>query len=164
MSTFSAGARRPSSGTGSGSTRPFVRAGGPPWLQLRRPDAQHGLFGYSGMLAALTAIYAASRAVGLVRIAANDTTAIGRARGAGAAWCDRATDQHGGRRSGRPVSAVPSDGATGWVDCSTSISSSHDVCGVSGTHTPGHVGRCGPSAHPATTAAAHMTALTRPSG
>src|ERR687890_2757373 len=85
MSTFSAGARRPSWGTGSGSTRPFVRAGGPPWLQLRRPDAQHGLFGYSGMLAALTAIYAASRAVGLVRVAANDTTAIGRARGAGAA-------------------------------------------------------------------------------
>ena len=48
-------------------------------------DAQHGLFGYSGMLAALTAIDAAGRAVGLVRVAANDATPIGRALDAGAA-------------------------------------------------------------------------------
>ena len=48
-------------------------------------DAQHGLFGYSGMLNALTAIDAAGGAVGLVRTAANDATAIGRALDAGAA-------------------------------------------------------------------------------
>jgi 4-hydroxy-2-oxoheptanedioate aldolase len=71
------------------------------WIQLDSPastervarlgydyvslDAQHGLFGYSGMLAALTAIDAAGSAVGLVRVAANDATAIGRALDAGAA-------------------------------------------------------------------------------
>jgi 4-hydroxy-2-oxoheptanedioate aldolase len=71
------------------------------WIQLDSPsstervarlgydyvglDAQHGLFGYPGMLAALTAIDAAGRAVGLVRVAANDTTVIGRALDAGAA-------------------------------------------------------------------------------
>jgi 4-hydroxy-2-oxoheptanedioate aldolase len=48
-------------------------------------DAQHGLFGYSGMLAGLTAIDAAGRAVGMVRVAANDLTQIGRALDAGAA-------------------------------------------------------------------------------
>jgi 4-hydroxy-2-oxoheptanedioate aldolase len=48
-------------------------------------DAQHGLFGYSGMLAALTAIDAGGRSVGLVRVAANDATPIGRALDAGAA-------------------------------------------------------------------------------
>ena len=48
-------------------------------------DAQHGLFGYSGMLAGLTAIDAAARAVGLVRVGANDAAAIGRALDAGAA-------------------------------------------------------------------------------
>src|SRR5215207_7496116 len=48
-------------------------------------DAQHGLFGYSGMLAALTAIDAGGGAVGMVRVAANDATPIGRALDAGAA-------------------------------------------------------------------------------
>jgi 4-hydroxy-2-oxoheptanedioate aldolase len=48
-------------------------------------DGQHGLFGYSGMLAALTAVDAASAAVGLVRVAANDASPIGRALDAGAA-------------------------------------------------------------------------------
>ena len=48
-------------------------------------DAQHGLFGYSGMLAGLTAIDAAGRAVGMVRVAANDAAPIGRALDAGAA-------------------------------------------------------------------------------
>jgi 4-hydroxy-2-oxoheptanedioate aldolase len=48
-------------------------------------DAQHGLFGYSGMLAALTAIDAGGRSVGVVRVAANDATPIGRALDAGAA-------------------------------------------------------------------------------
>ncbi|WP_328473175.1 aldolase/citrate lyase family protein [Actinoplanes sp. NBC_00393] len=48
-------------------------------------DAQHGLFGYSGMLAGLTAIDAAATAVGLVRVAANDATPIGQALDAGAA-------------------------------------------------------------------------------
>ncbi|MDT7579540.1 MAG: 4-hydroxy-2-oxoheptanedioate aldolase, partial [Pseudonocardiales bacterium] len=47
-------------------------------------DAQHGLFGYSGMLAALTAIDAGGRSVGMVRVAANDATPIGRALDAGA--------------------------------------------------------------------------------
>ena len=36
--------------------------------------------------------------------------------------------------SGRRARRTPSDGATGSVDCSTSISRSRDVCGVSGTH------------------------------
>jgi 4-hydroxy-2-oxoheptanedioate aldolase len=48
-------------------------------------DAQHGLFGYSGMLAALTAIDAGGQSVGMVRVAANDATPIGRALDAGAA-------------------------------------------------------------------------------
>lgn len=48
-------------------------------------DAQHGLFGYSGMLNALTAIDAGGQAVGMVRVAANDATPIGRALDAGAA-------------------------------------------------------------------------------
>ncbi len=48
-------------------------------------DAQHGLFGYGGMLAALTAVDAAAGAVGLVRVAANDASPIGRALDAGAA-------------------------------------------------------------------------------
>src|SRR3954452_13597102 len=48
-------------------------------------DGQHGLFGYSGMLAGLTAIDAAGQAVGMVRVAANDATPIGRALDAGAA-------------------------------------------------------------------------------
>jgi 4-hydroxy-2-oxoheptanedioate aldolase len=54
-------------------------------------DAQHGLFGYAGLLAGLTAIDAASRgnpsapATGLVRVATNDPTPIGRALDAGAA-------------------------------------------------------------------------------
>jgi 4-hydroxy-2-oxoheptanedioate aldolase len=48
-------------------------------------DGQHGLFGYTGMLAGLTAIDAAGRAVGMVRVAANDATQIGRALDAGAA-------------------------------------------------------------------------------
>jgi len=47
-------------------------------------DAQHGLFGYAGMLAALTAIDAAAQAVGLVRVGANDPAPIGRALDAGA--------------------------------------------------------------------------------
>ena len=47
-------------------------------------DAQHGLFGYSGMVAALTAIDAGGQAVGLVRVAANDASLIGRALDAGA--------------------------------------------------------------------------------
>jgi 4-hydroxy-2-oxoheptanedioate aldolase len=48
-------------------------------------DAQHGLLGYSGLLAGLTAIDAAGAAVGLVRVEANDATAIGKALDAGAA-------------------------------------------------------------------------------
>jgi 4-hydroxy-2-oxoheptanedioate aldolase len=48
-------------------------------------DAQHGLFGYSGMLAGLTAIDAAGQAVGMVRVVANDASPIGRALDAGAA-------------------------------------------------------------------------------
>ena len=37
--------------------------------------------------------------------------------------------------SGRRARRTASDAATGSVDCSTSISRSRDVCGVSGTHT-----------------------------
>ena len=48
-------------------------------------DGQHGLFGYSGMLAGLTAIDAAGEAVGIVRVGANDAATIGRALDAGAA-------------------------------------------------------------------------------
>src|SRR3954451_5804135 len=48
-------------------------------------DGQHGLFGYSGMLAGLTAIDAAGQAVGIVRVGANDAAPIGRALDAGAA-------------------------------------------------------------------------------
>jgi 4-hydroxy-2-oxoheptanedioate aldolase len=48
-------------------------------------DAQHGLFDYAGMLAALTAIDAGGRAVGMVRVVSNDAAPIGRALDAGAA-------------------------------------------------------------------------------
>ncbi|HYJ54431.1 MAG TPA: aldolase/citrate lyase family protein [Mycobacterium sp.] len=48
-------------------------------------DLQHGLIGYSGMVAGLTAIDAAGGPVGLVRVEANNPTAIGRALDAGAA-------------------------------------------------------------------------------
>ncbi len=48
-------------------------------------DMQHGLIGYSGMLAGLTAIDAAGGPVGLVRVEANSPTPIGRALDAGAA-------------------------------------------------------------------------------
>jgi 4-hydroxy-2-oxoheptanedioate aldolase len=47
-------------------------------------DAQHGLFSYEGLLRGLTAIDAAARAVGLVRVEANDPTYIGKALDAGA--------------------------------------------------------------------------------
>ena len=47
-------------------------------------DGEHGLFGYSGMLAGLTAIDAAGQAVGIVRVGANDPAPIGRALDAGA--------------------------------------------------------------------------------
>lgn len=47
-------------------------------------DAQHGLIGYSGMLHGLMAIDAGQRAVGVVRVEANNPTAIGKALDAGA--------------------------------------------------------------------------------
>ena len=47
-------------------------------------DVQHGLIGYSGMVAGLTAIDASGSAVGVVRVEANNATAIGRALDAGA--------------------------------------------------------------------------------
>ena len=48
-------------------------------------DGQHGLFGYSGMLAGLTAVDAAGQSVGIVRVGVNDAATIGRALDAGAA-------------------------------------------------------------------------------
>jgi len=48
-------------------------------------DAQHGLIGYSGLLHGLTAIDAAGSAAGLIRVQANDATAICKALDAGAA-------------------------------------------------------------------------------
>jgi 4-hydroxy-2-oxoheptanedioate aldolase len=48
-------------------------------------DGQHGLIDYAGMVAGLTAIDAGGRAVGIVRVAANDAATIGRALDAGAA-------------------------------------------------------------------------------
>src|SRR5688572_2994365 len=48
-------------------------------------DMQHGLIGYSGMVAGLTAVDSASGPVGLVRVEANNPTPIGRALDAGAA-------------------------------------------------------------------------------
>jgi 4-hydroxy-2-oxoheptanedioate aldolase len=48
-------------------------------------DGQHGLIEYRGLLAGLTAVDAAARAVGLVRVEANEAAAIGHALDAGAA-------------------------------------------------------------------------------
>ncbi|MBC2642182.1 MULTISPECIES: HpcH/HpaI aldolase/citrate lyase family protein [unclassified Rhodococcus (in: high G+C Gram-positive bacteria)] len=48
-------------------------------------DLQHGLIGYSGMVAGLTAIDASGSSVGMVRVESNDPTPIGRALDAGAA-------------------------------------------------------------------------------
>ena len=48
-------------------------------------DAQHGLLGYSGLLAGLMAIDAGRASVGLVRVGANDPFHIGQALDAGAA-------------------------------------------------------------------------------
>jgi 4-hydroxy-2-oxoheptanedioate aldolase len=47
-------------------------------------DAQHGLFGYAGMLHGLLAVQAGGASVGLVRVGANDPYHIGRALDAGA--------------------------------------------------------------------------------
>lgn len=47
-------------------------------------DAQHGLIGYSGMLHGLMAIDASAQAAGVVRVEANNATAIGKALDAGA--------------------------------------------------------------------------------
>ena len=47
-------------------------------------DAQHGLIGYSGMLHGLLAIDASAQAAGVVRVEANNATAIGKALDAGA--------------------------------------------------------------------------------
>lgn len=47
-------------------------------------DAQHGLFGYQGLVNGLLAIDASGAAAGVVRVAANDPTHIGRALDAGA--------------------------------------------------------------------------------
>ncbi|MBX9391510.1 HpcH/HpaI aldolase/citrate lyase family protein [Streptomonospora nanhaiensis] len=47
-------------------------------------DAQHGLFGYSGLLNGLMAVDAGGRSTGLVRVEANDAAAIGRALDSGA--------------------------------------------------------------------------------
>ncbi|MDV8023593.1 HpcH/HpaI aldolase family protein [Rhodococcus sp. IEGM 1330] len=47
-------------------------------------DLQHGLIGYSGMLTGITAIDAANGPAALVRVEANNATAIGRALDAGA--------------------------------------------------------------------------------
>ncbi|MBB4934873.1 4-hydroxy-2-oxoheptanedioate aldolase [Lipingzhangella halophila] len=47
-------------------------------------DAQHGLLGYSGILNGLLAVDAGGTSVGMVRVEANDPTAIGRALDAGA--------------------------------------------------------------------------------
>jgi 4-hydroxy-2-oxoheptanedioate aldolase len=48
-------------------------------------DAQHGLFGYQGMMTGLLAIDAGQTSAGLVRVEANDITPIGKALDAGAA-------------------------------------------------------------------------------
>ncbi|GAB3280070.1 HpcH/HpaI aldolase family protein [Kineosporia babensis] len=47
-------------------------------------DAQHGLFGYDGMLAGLTAIDAGGSSAGVIRVSSNDPGTIGRALDAGA--------------------------------------------------------------------------------
>lgn len=47
-------------------------------------DAQHGLIGYDGLLRGLMAVDAGHRAVGIVRVGANDQYLIGRALDAGA--------------------------------------------------------------------------------
>jgi 4-hydroxy-2-oxoheptanedioate aldolase len=47
-------------------------------------DAQHGLIGYDGLLRGLMAVDAGGRAVGVVRVGANDQYLIGRALDAGA--------------------------------------------------------------------------------
>ncbi|XGU21771.1 aldolase/citrate lyase family protein [Rhodococcus sp. 3Y1] len=47
-------------------------------------DMQHGLIGYSGMVAGLTAIDSSPSTVGMVRVEANNPTPIGRALDAGA--------------------------------------------------------------------------------
>jgi 4-hydroxy-2-oxoheptanedioate aldolase len=47
-------------------------------------DAQHGLISYDGLLRGLTAVDAGNRAVGVVRVGANDLYQIGRALDAGA--------------------------------------------------------------------------------
>jgi transposase len=53
---------------------------------------------------------------------------------------------------------TPSDGATGSVDCSTSISRSPDMCSVSGTHTPSPV----PGSIPRRTARTHCAPVSSP--
>ncbi len=69
-------------------------------------DAQHGLLGHSGVLHGMLAVDCGGSA-GVVRVAANDPTAIGHALDAGPAASSSPREHRGGGGRGRPVREVP---------------------------------------------------------
>lgn len=121
-------------------------------------DAQHGLLGYPGLVAGLTAIDAAGGSVGLVRVEANDFTYIGKSLDAGAAGVivplvDDADDAAaavaavkyppGGRRSYGPMRSglrigpgpAESDAATvvlAMIETSSGLANVSEICATPG--------------------------------
>ena len=120
-------------------------------------DMQHGLVGYSGLVAGLTAVDAAGRGVGLVRVGENAVAAIGRALDAGAvgviiplvddvddaARAVAAARYGGGRRSYGPMRAglrigpTPADtdeavGVLVMIETASGLEHVEEICRVPG--------------------------------
>ncbi|GAB2748755.1 aldolase/citrate lyase family protein [Salinifilum aidingensis] len=121
-------------------------------------DGQHGLVGYSGLLNGLLAVDAGGVSVGLVRVEANDLTAIGRALDAGAGGVivplvDTAEDAaravravryppHGDRsygpmRSGLRIGPKPADAAAAtvvlaMVETARGLANVDEICATPG--------------------------------
>jgi 4-hydroxy-2-oxoheptanedioate aldolase len=121
-------------------------------------DAQHGLLGYSGILAGLMAVDAGGRCVGLVRVGANDPFHIGRALDAGAVGVivplvDSADDaaralrsatyppdgvrSYGPMRSGLRLGPAPAEAnacvvALAMIETPGGLANVEDICAVPG--------------------------------
>jgi 4-hydroxy-2-oxoheptanedioate aldolase len=121
-------------------------------------DLQHGLIGYSGMVAGLTAIDASGSTVGLVRVEANDATAIGRALDAGAAgvivpmvngveeaakavaaatYPPRGVRSYGPMRSQLRIGPLPADAdrdtvVLAMIETPDGLANVEEICGVTG--------------------------------
>ncbi|WP_330276211.1 aldolase/citrate lyase family protein [Lentzea sp. NBC_00516] len=121
-------------------------------------DGQHGLLGYSGLLAGLTAIDAGGTSTGLVRVEANDPTPIGRALDAGAGGVivplvDTAADaaaavaaakygpegkrSYGPMRSALRIGPIPADAnaatvVLAMIETAQGLANVEEICATSG--------------------------------